>query len=245
MADAAARPRGRLPPEVNRCVESWPGFGGRGGDVAANTYVCVFLTPPPSPPLSLPPSSSILYVRNLPFNATGDEIYALFGKYGAIRQVRLGTAKDAKGSAYVVFEDIYDAKAAADHLSGFNVGGRYLIVLYFNPAKRAKQVKRERERERSWCVGCVGGRKVERWRTLTLTTPLFQTIRSRWPPRRRSCASYRSSTGWTGSRGGGGERWAGGRERGGGRGGRGEHCHENQKGAPRSARPRPFAPHRG
>jgi len=59
MADAAARPRGRLPPEVNRCVESWPGFGGRGGDVAANTYVCVFLTPTPSPPLSLPlPASS-------------------------------------------------------------------------------------------------------------------------------------------------------------------------------------------
>lgn len=26
-----------------------------------------------------------------------------------------------------MYEDIYDAKAAADHLSGFNVGNRYLI----------------------------------------------------------------------------------------------------------------------
>ena len=95
------------------------------------------LTPPF---LQCLPLLSILYVRNLPFTTTGDDVYALFGKYGAIRQVRLGAGKEARGSAYVVFEDIYDAKAAADHLSGFNVGGRYLIVLYFNAAKRAKQV---------------------------------------------------------------------------------------------------------
>ena len=30
-----------------------------------------------------------------------------------------------------MYEDIYDAKAAVDHLSGFNVCGRYLIVLYY------------------------------------------------------------------------------------------------------------------
>jgi pre-mRNA branch site protein p14 len=35
----------------------------------------------------------------------------------------------------VVYEDIYDAKNACDHLSGFNVGGRYLVVLYYQAAK--------------------------------------------------------------------------------------------------------------
>ena len=40
-----------------------------------------------------------------------------------------GTSKDTRGTSYVVYEDIYDAKAAADHLSGFNVANRYLIVL--------------------------------------------------------------------------------------------------------------------
>ena len=30
-----------------------------------------------------------------------------------------------------MYEDIYDAKNATDHLSGFNVCGRYLIVLYY------------------------------------------------------------------------------------------------------------------
>jgi pre-mRNA branch site protein p14 len=40
-----------------------------------------------------------------------------------------------KGTAFVIYEDIYDAKNAVDHLSGFNVGGRYLIVLYYQPSK--------------------------------------------------------------------------------------------------------------
>jgi hypothetical protein len=39
-----------------------------------------------------------------------------------------------------VYEDIYDAKMAVDHLSGFNVANRYLIVLYFNPARQNKKV---------------------------------------------------------------------------------------------------------
>ena len=42
-------------------------------------------------------------------------------------------------TAYVVYEDIYDAKAACEHLSGFNVLGRYLIVVYYNAQKRFAQ----------------------------------------------------------------------------------------------------------
>merc|ERR1712224_314984 len=79
----------------------------------------------------LPPDvNRILFVRNLPFNVTGEQIYAIFGKYGAIRQVRIGHAKGTKGTAFVVFEDIFDAKTACELLSGFNVQNRYLIVLY-------------------------------------------------------------------------------------------------------------------
>ena len=55
-------------------------------------------------------------------------------------RARRGSAKDTRGTAYVVYEDIYDAKMAVDHLSGFNVANRYLIVLYFNPARQNKKV---------------------------------------------------------------------------------------------------------
>lgn len=55
-------------------------------------------------------------------------MYDIFGKFGAIRQIRLGNAPNTRGTAFVVYEDILDAKNALEHLSGFNVAGRYLIV---------------------------------------------------------------------------------------------------------------------
>ena len=54
---------------------------------------------------------------------------------------RRGSSKDTRGTAYIVYEDIYDAKNAVDHLSGFNVANRYLIVLYYNTAKHSKKVR--------------------------------------------------------------------------------------------------------
>jgi pre-mRNA branch site protein p14 len=46
-----------------------------------------------------------------------------------------------------VYEDIYDAKTAVDHLSGFNVCGRYLIVLYYQQSKMQKQVDNNAKRK--------------------------------------------------------------------------------------------------
>lgn len=40
--------------------------------------------------IRLPPEvNRIVYARNLPFKITAEEIYDIFGKYGAIRQIRL------------------------------------------------------------------------------------------------------------------------------------------------------------
>lgn len=84
----------------------------------------------------------------MPFKITPEELYAIFGKYGAVYQIRLGSKdKDTRGTAFVVYEDIYDAKAAVDHLSGFNVGGRYLIVLYYQPAKFHKREQNAEKEE--------------------------------------------------------------------------------------------------
>jgi len=94
-------------------------------------------------------------------------MFDIFGKYGAIRQIRVcvhrlpyarcvsltharvrrGCTKETRGTAYVVYEDIYDAKAAADHLSGFNVANRCLIVLFFQPARQAKKLDQKRREE--------------------------------------------------------------------------------------------------
>ena len=79
----------------------------------------------------LPPEvNRILFVRNLPYKITAEEMYDIFGKYGPLRQVRTGNKDNTRGTAYVIYEDIYDAKNACEHLSGFNVAGRYIVVLY-------------------------------------------------------------------------------------------------------------------
>jgi len=43
------------------------------------------------------------------------------------RQVRQGIATNTKGTAFVVYEDVMDAKQACDKLNGFNFQNRYLV----------------------------------------------------------------------------------------------------------------------
>lgn len=96
----------------------------------------------------LPPEvNRILYVRNLPYKITSDEMYDIFGKYGAIRQIRVGNTPETRGTAFVVYEDIFDAKNACDHLSGFNVCNRYLVVLYYQSTKAFKKLNIDKKRE--------------------------------------------------------------------------------------------------
>uniref|UniRef100_A0A4W5NJJ7 Splicing factor 3B subunit 6 n=2 Tax=Euteleosteomorpha TaxID=1489388 RepID=A0A4W5NJJ7_9TELE len=101
----------------------------------------------PSFQIRLPPEvNRILYIRNLPYKITAEEMYDIFGKYGPIRQIRTGNTPESRGTAYVVYEDIFDAKNACDHLSGFNVCNRYLVVLYYN-ANRAFQKMDTKKKE--------------------------------------------------------------------------------------------------
>ncbi|OAQ97151.1 hypothetical protein LLEC1_00750 [Akanthomyces lecanii] len=72
------------------------------------------------------------------YNVTPEELFDLFGKFGPIRQVRQGIANATKGTAFVVYEDVIDAKQACDKLNGFNFQNRYLVVLYHQPDKMAK-----------------------------------------------------------------------------------------------------------
>lgn len=98
----------------------------------------------------LPPEvNRILYIKNLPYKITSEEMYDIFGKFGAVRQIRVyvfiiipvvlkyiliicrGNTNETRGTAFVVYEDIFDAKTACEHLSGFNVSNRYFWSYVF------------------------------------------------------------------------------------------------------------------
>jgi pre-mRNA branch site protein p14 len=61
--------------------------------------------------------------------------------------VSSGTAADTRGTAFVVYDDVFDAKNACEHLSGFNIMGRYLIVLYYQPNKATKKTNLKKKEE--------------------------------------------------------------------------------------------------
>ncbi|KAH9850736.1 hypothetical protein C2E23DRAFT_297811 [Lenzites betulinus] len=104
------------------------------------------------PTTKLPPGANrILFVKNLNYQITGEDLYDLFGRYGSIRQIRIGNEQKSRGTAFVVFDDVMDAKNALDHLNGFHLQERYIVVLYHMPAKqdaaaaKAEIARREEE----------------------------------------------------------------------------------------------------
>lgn len=115
---------------------------------------------------SQPNTQTILFVKNLSFKVTSEEMYDLFGRFGPIRQIRLydplvlteeniltcrGNKNATRGTAYVVYESPHDAKVAVDKLNGFSFGGRFLVVLMHQLDKVVKPedlVTRQEELER-------------------------------------------------------------------------------------------------
>jgi multiple RNA-binding domain-containing protein 1 len=83
--------------------------------------------------------SGRLFVRNLPFSVTEDNIYKLFSKYGQISEVHVPISKDTKqsrGIAYVLYLVPQDAVKALTNLDGTIFQGRLLHIL---PAKENTQ----------------------------------------------------------------------------------------------------------
>ena len=88
-----------------------------------------------------PEVNRILFVKNLSYNIDTLPLFDLFGKFGPVRQIRLGISNSTKGTAFVVYEDVVDAKQACDKLNGFNFMNRYLVVLYHQPEKMKVDLK--------------------------------------------------------------------------------------------------------
>jgi RNA recognition motif-containing protein len=71
-----------------------------------------------------------IYVGNLPFTSTTEEVQELFEQYGSVNSVHMVADRDTgrpRGFGFVEMED-GEADAAINALDGFLVGGRNLKV---------------------------------------------------------------------------------------------------------------------
>ena len=78
-----------------------------------------------------------LYVGNLPFSATEDEITSLFGEHGTVESVSLVSDRETgrpRGFGFVEMDDD-GATAAISALDGKDMGGRSLRVNEARPRR--------------------------------------------------------------------------------------------------------------
>ena len=76
-------------------------------------------------------SNSKLYVGNLSFKTTEDELRAAFGQFGAVTDVYVAMDKMTgrpRGFAFVTMGTEEEAKNATEKLNGTDLGGRQLTV---------------------------------------------------------------------------------------------------------------------
>ncbi|KAI5926783.1 hypothetical protein F4810DRAFT_707324 [Camillea tinctor] len=96
-----------------------------------------------------PEQLPILFVKNLHYEVTSEALWKLFDpdQQRIVRQIRQGISVEAKGTAYVVFWNVMDAKNAIETLNGRNFQNRYLVVLWHQPEKtlKAKESKEDME----------------------------------------------------------------------------------------------------
>lgn len=92
----------------------------------------------------------ILLVTGIPSKAfNGEYLYKLFGQYGGIQQIRVGSSSLTKGCAIVVYEQCQSAAAAIEGLNEFRImKDRVLRVAVYDESrdKRALE-RRKRKRE--------------------------------------------------------------------------------------------------
>lgn len=92
-----------------------------------------------------------LYVGNLPYNTTQEELTEAFAEYGTVVRVQLPTDRETgrpRGFGFVEMSSKEEETAAIEGLDGAELGGRQLRVNEARP--------RENRRGQSWEGG--GGR---------------------------------------------------------------------------------------
>ena len=79
-----------------------------------------------------------IYVGNLPFRSTTDDLERLFGEYGQVDSAAIITDRDtgrSRGFGFVEMGNDQEAQRAIDELNGYELDGRPLTVNQARPRR--------------------------------------------------------------------------------------------------------------
>ena len=94
-----------------------------------------------------------LFVGNLPFSMTQEDLEALFGESGAVTSVNVITDRfsgKSRGFGFVEMENQEEAQAAIERLNGSDLQGRPLTVNEARPQRERSQGPRRDGGDRDW-----------------------------------------------------------------------------------------------
>jgi RNA recognition motif-containing protein len=95
--------------------------------------------------------SKKIFVGNLPYAATNDEIHGSFTQYGEVVSTRIITDREtgrSKGFAFVEMANDEEAQAAIDSLNGAEYLGRTIVVNEARPREGGMSAPRTGDRPR-------------------------------------------------------------------------------------------------
>ncbi|XP_043825354.1 zinc finger CCHC-type and RNA-binding motif-containing protein 1 [Dromiciops gliroides] len=106
----------------------------------------------------LAPSKSTVYVSNLPFSLTNNDLYRIFSKYGKVVKVTIMKDKDtrkSKGVAFILFLDKESAQNCSRALNNKQLFGRMIKAsIAIDNGRAAEFIRRRNYFDKSRCYEC-------------------------------------------------------------------------------------------